>query len=165
MRKMKEKNFYKFNAKNIQGNDISMDKYRGKVVLVVNTASKCGFTPQFADLEKLYKTYKDQGFVVLGFPCNQFAHQDPGTNEEILNFCQINYGVSFDMFEKIDVNGEHEHPLFKFLKKETKGIMPGRIMWNFTKFLIDRNGNVIKRYFPNTNPKKMEQKIKELLAT
>lgn len=162
---MKEKNFYKFNAKNIQGNDISMDKYRGKVVLVVNTASKCGFTPQFADLEKLYKTYKDQGFVVLGFPCNQFAHQDPGTNEEILNFCQINYGVSFDMFEKIDVNGEHEHPLFKFLKKETKGIMPGRIMWNFTKFLIDRNGNVIKRYFPNTNPKKMEQKIKELLAT
>lgn len=161
---MKEKSFYGFSAKDIQGNDISMDKYRGKVVLVVNTASKCGFTPQFADLEKLYKTYNDQGFVVLGFPCNQFAHQDPGTNEEILDFCQINYGVSFDMFEKIDVNGKQEHPLFNFLKKETKGILPNRIMWNFTKFIIDRNGNVIKRYSPNTNPKKMEQKIKELLA-
>lgn len=160
---MKEKNFYEYSAKDIEGNDISMDKYRGKVVLVVNTASKCGFTPQFADLEKIYETYKDQGFVVLGFPCNQFANQDPGTNEEIHDFCQINYGVSFDMFEKIDVNGAHEHPLFKFLKKETKGIMPSRVMWNFTKFLINRNGKVVKRYSPNTNPKKMEKKIKELL--
>lgn len=161
---MNEKNFYDFNAKDIQGNDVSMEKYKGKVILVVNTASKCGFTPQFADLEEIYKKYKDQGLMVLGFPCNQFAKQDPGSNEEILNFCQLNYGVSFDMFEKIDVNGKQEHPLFKFLKKETKGILSSRIMWNFTKFLIDRNGNVVKRYSPNTNPKKIEKEIKELLA-
>lgn len=116
-----------------------------KINLIVNTASKCGFTPQLAGLEGLYKEYKDRGFEVLGFPCNQFANQDPGTNKEISEFCLLNYGVSFSMFEKIDVNGENTHPIYKYLKTEAKGVMGEKIKWNFTKFLVDSKGNVIKR--------------------
>ncbi|MGB8451212.1 MAG: glutathione peroxidase [Anaerocolumna sp.] len=155
--------FYDFSAKKMNGEDIKMEKYKGKVVIVVNTASKCGFTPQFKELEQLYEKYKDTGLVILGFPCNQFAKQDPAGNEEINSFCQLNYGVTFDMFQKIDVNGEHTHPLYQFLKGEGKGALGDKIKWNFTKFLIDKEGNVIKRYAPVINPIKIEDKIKDLL--
>jgi glutathione peroxidase len=156
--------FYDYSAIEINGKETRMDTYKSKVVVVVNTASKCGFTPQFAELETLYKKYKDQGLAILGFPCNQFAQQDPGNNEEIRNFCQLNYGVTFDMFEKIDVNGPGAHPLYQFLKKEAKSVFGGNIKWNFTKFLIDRNGKVIRRYAPGVNPMKMEDDIRKLLA-
>ena len=136
-----------------------MEDYKGKVVLVVNTASKCGLTPQFEELEALYKEYKDQGLEILGFPCNQFAKQDSGTNEDIHSFCQLNYGVTFTMFQKIDVNGENEHPLYKYLKNETKGILGKQIKWNFTKFLIDSEGKVIKRYAPTVLPSKIKDDI------
>jgi glutathione peroxidase len=156
--------FYDYSAIEINGKETRMDTYKSKVVVVVNTASKCGFTPQFAELETLYKKYKDQGLAILGFPCNQFAQQDPGNNEEIRNFCQLNYGVTFDMFEKIDVNGPGAHPLYQFLKKEAKSVLGEKIKWNFTKFLIDRNGKVIRRYAPAINPMKMEDDICKLLA-
>ena len=136
--------FYDFKAKKINGQEVEMKDYEGKVVLIVNTASKCGFTPQFAELENLYKEYKDSGLEILGFPCNQFAKQDSGSNEEIHSFCQLNYGVSFNMFEKIEVNGKNAHLLYRFLKDEQGGIMGSDIKWNFTKFLIDRDGNVVK---------------------
>ncbi|HPE42303.1 MAG TPA: glutathione peroxidase, partial [Thermotogota bacterium] len=151
--------FYDYSARKMNGREVKMETYKGKVVIVVNTASKCGFTPQFAELETLYKKYKDQGLAILGFPCNQFANQDPASNQEIQNFCQLNYGVSFDMFEKVDVNGPETTPLYQFLKEEAKGAFGGKIKWNFTKFLIDRKQEVIRRYAPATPPLKMEEEI------
>ncbi|HKL91743.1 MAG: glutathione peroxidase [Bacteroidales bacterium] len=158
-----ETNFYAFKAKSLQGKEISMDQYRGKTVLVVNTASKCGLTPQFEGLESLYQAYKDKGFVILGFPCNQFANQEPGDEKTISEGCVLNYGVSFQMFSKVDVNGENAHPLYKYLKKEKSGIFGSGIKWNFTKFLIDKNGNPVKRYAPTTKPEKIEKDLKKLL--
>ena len=155
--------FYDFKAKKINGQEVEMKDYEGKVVLIVNTASKCGFTPQFAELENLYKEYKDSGLEILGFPCNQFAKQDSGSNEEIHSICQLNYGVSFNMFKKIEVNGKNAHLLYRFLKDEQGGIMGSDIKWNFTKFLIDRDGNVVKRYAPIVKPSKIESDIKDLL--
>ncbi|RII35807.1 glutathione peroxidase [Clostridium chromiireducens] len=156
-------NFYDFSAKKMNRQEVKMEKYKGKVVLVVNTASKCGLTPQFKELEELYKDYKDKGLEIIGFPCNQFASQDPGDNKEISEFCLINYGVSFTMFEKIDVNGENAHPLYKYLKNEAKGILNKEIKWNFSKFLIDSEGNVVKRYAPITKPSKLRGDIEKLL--
>lgn len=158
-----ETNFYAFKAKSLQGKEISMDQYRGKTVLVVNTASKCGLTPQFEGLESLYQAYKDKGFVILGFPCNQFANQEPGDEKTISEGCVLNYGVSFQMFSKVNVNGENAHPLYKYLKKEKSGIFGSGIKWNFTKFLIDKNGNPVKRYAPTTKPEKIEKDLKKLL--
>ena len=155
--------FYDFTAKKMNGIEVKMDEYKGKVLLVVNTASKFGFTPQLAELEQMYKDYKDKGFEILGFPCNQFANQDPGSNKEISDFCLINYGVTFTMFEKIDVNGENTHPIYKYLKSNAKGIFGNEIKWNFTKFLIDSEGNVVDRFAPTTNPKKIRKDIEKLL--
>ena len=155
--------FYEYSARKINGVNVTMENYKGKVVLIVNTASKCGFTPQFKELEELYREYQDQGLVILGFPSNQFASQDPGSNEEILNFCQLNYGVTFPMFEKIDVNGQNAHPLYQFLKGEAKSLLGKDIKWNFTKFLIDREGRVIKRYAPNVAPLSIKDDIEKLL--
>lgn len=154
---------YDFSATLSNGPEVALADYRGKVLLIVNTASQCGFTPQFAGLEQMYKTYQEQGFEVLGFPCNQFMSQDPGTNEEILEYCQLNYGVTFPMFNKIDVNGPDAHPLFQFLRKQQKGVMGDAIKWNFTKFLIDREGNVVERFAPTTTPEQLEGAVKELL--
>ena len=156
-------NFYDFSAKEMDGQDIKMEQYKGKVVLVVNTASKCGLTPQFEGLEKLYNEYKEQGLEILGFPCNQFAKQDSGSNEEIQQFCLLNYGVSFTMFEKINVNGQNAHPLYKYLKNEEKGFLGKEIKWNFTKFLINKDGEVIKRYAPTVLPIKIKNDIEDLL--
>lgn len=156
-------NFYDFEAVKMNKQLVSMDEYKGKVVLVVNTASKCGLTPQFKDLEALYKEYKEKGFEILGFPCNQFANQDSGSNDEINSFCQINYGVTFNMFEKIDVNGSNAHPLYNYLKEQTKSILGKEIKWNFTKFLIDSEGNVVKRYAPTVSPLKIKKDIEKLL--
>ena len=155
--------FYNFTARDIYGEKVSMGRYRGNVVLIVNTASKCGLTPQFEDLENLYKEFKEKGLEILGFPCNQFGNQDPGTNEEVNEFCQLNYGVTFTMFEKIDVNGNNAHPLFDYLTNETKGLLGKKIKWNFTKFLIDRQGNLIKRYAPTTVPLDLKDDIVKLL--
>lgn len=155
--------FYDYEAVRMNGQTVSMSEYKGKVVVVVNTASKCGFTPQLKGLEELYQQYAEQGLVILGFPCNQFAHQDPGSNQEINDFCMLNYGVTFPMFEKIEVNGEHAHPLYQFLRSEVSGKFNDAIKWNFTKFLIDREGNVVSRFAPKDKPEKMEAAIKELL--
>ena len=155
--------FYEYSAKNIDGKEINMSDYKGNVILVVNTASKCGFTPQLKDLEELYKEYKDSGVEILGFPCNQFLNQEPGENKEVKNFCQINYGVTFNMFEKIDVNGSNTHPIYKYLKEQEKGLLTKDIKWNFTKFLIDKEGNLIKRYSPTTSPLKIKTDIEKLL--
>ena len=152
-----ENNFYQFSAKSLQGKEISMDTYKGKTVLVVNTASKCGLTPQFEGLEALYQKYKDKGLVILGFPCNQFANQEPGDEKSISEGCMINYGVTFPMFSKIDVNGDQAHPLYKYLKKELSGLFGGKIKWNFTKFLIDAKGNPVKRFAPVTKPEKIDK--------
>ena len=154
---------YGFTCKDGAGRDKSLEDYRGQVLLIVNTASKCGFTPQFAGLEELYETYRDQEFTILGFPCNQFGAQDPGSNDEIQEFCQLNYGVSFPMFGKIDVNGSGADPLFKHLKSEAGGLLGDRIKWNFTKFLVNRDGDVVKRYAPNTKPKAIAGDIEALL--
>ncbi|GAA0086253.1 glutathione peroxidase [Clostridium sp. CTA-7] len=156
-------NFYDFSAKDINGHEINMNEYKGKVLLVVNTASKCGFTPQLKELEELYKEYRSIGLEILGFPCNQFLNQEPGSNNDVKNFCEINYGVTFNMFEKIDVNGNNAHPIFKYLKSKEKGILTSEIKWNFTKFLIDKEGNVVKRYSPTTSPSKIRADIKKLL--
>lgn len=156
-------NFYDFSARKMNRQEVSMKEYEGKVTLVVNTASKCGLTPQFKELEELYKEYKDKGFEILGFPCNQFAKQDSGSNDEIHEFCQLNYGVTFTMFEKIDVNGANAHPLYKYLKSQAKGLLSKEIKWNFTKFLIDSNGNVIKRYAPTVTPLKIKNDIENLI--
>lgn len=158
------KNFYDFNAKTITGEEVSMSAYKGKVILVVNVASKCGFTPQYEGLEKLYQDYQSQGLEILGFPCNQFGKQEPGTPAEIQNFCKVNFGVTFPLFEKIDVNGEHTHPLYVYLKKQAPGFLSTEaIKWNFTKFLIDRKGNVITRYGSSTKPEELKKDIEKLL--
>ncbi|MDZ7279996.1 glutathione peroxidase [Pantoea eucrina] len=151
--------FYHFSATRLRGKPVSMADFTGKLVLVVNTASHCGFTPQYAGLEALYKKYRAQGLVVLGFPCNQFGKQEPGSTDDIAQTCQINYGVSFPMFEKVDVNGARAHPLFRYLKKALPGVLGGRIVWNFTKFLIAPDGTPLKRFAPLTTPEKMEQAI------
>ncbi|MCA0373678.1 MAG: glutathione peroxidase [Proteobacteria bacterium] len=156
-------NFYDFEAISLQGKNVKMSDYSGKAVLVVNTASKCGLTPQYEGLEALYKEYKDQGLEILGFPCNQFGAQEPGSADEIGEFCQINYGVSFKMFEKIDVNGANTHPIFKFLKEEKGGILGDDIKWNFTKFLVGKDGNVIKRYAPTTVPADLKDDVEKAL--
>ncbi|WP_163326198.1 glutathione peroxidase [Draconibacterium mangrovi] len=158
-----ENNFYQFSATSLQGKEVAMDSYKGKTVLVVNTASNCGLTPQFEGLEKLYKEYKDKGLVILGFPCNQFANQEPGDEKSIAEGCLLNYGVTFPMFSKIDVNGDNAHPIYKYLKKELGGILGSKIKWNFTKFLIDAEGNPVKRFAPTTKPEKLEGHIAKLL--
>ena len=155
--------FYDYSAKNIDGKEIKMVQYKGKVVLVVNTASKCGFTPQLKELEDLYKEYRDKGLEILGFPCNQFLNQEPGNSKEVKNFCEINYGVTFNMFEKIDVNGRNTHPIYKYLKEQEKGLVTKDIKWNFTKFLIDKEGNVVKRYSPITSPLRIKDDIEKIL--
>ncbi len=153
-----------FTATTITGEEQPLDAYAGKVALVVNTASECGFTPQFAGLESLHDQYADDGLVVLGFPCNQFGNQDPGDNEEIGAFCQKNYGVSFPMFEKVDVNGDDAHPVFEWLRDEKGGLLGDAIKWNFTKFLIARDGTVLKRYSPTTEPESIASDIEKALA-
>ena len=156
---------YDFNCATPAGEEKSLSEFKGKVLLVVNTASKCGFTPQFAGLEELYEKYRDQGLEILGFPCNQFGKQDPGSNDEIMEFCQLNYGVSFPMFGKIEVNGSDADPLYKHLKKSAPGALGTQgIKWNFTKFLVDTRGKVIKRYAPTDKPSAIEKDIKKLLA-
>ena len=154
---------YDFKVNDNLGKKISLENYKGKTLIIVNTASKCGLTPQFEDLEFLYKKYKNENFEILGFPCNQFAKQELNSNNEIQQFCQLNYGVTFKVFDKINVNGKNAHPLYKYLKKEKSGIFGGSIKWNFTKFLIDKNGNVVERYAPTDSPLKMKEKIKELI--
>lgn len=156
-------NFHDFKAISLQGKEINMSEFSNKVVLVVNTASKCGLTPQYEGLENLYKEFSAKGFEILGFPCNQFGAQEPGNADEISEFCQINYGVSFKMFEKIDVNGENTHPIFKFLKTQKGGILGDDIKWNFSKFLIGKDGNVLKRYAPITEPKDIKTDIENAL--
>lgn len=154
---------YDFNARDIDGQERELKEFEGKVLLVVNTASKCGFTPQFQGLETLYERMNGEGFEVLGFPCGQFNNQELESAEGIKNFCELNYGVSFPMFDKIDVNGEAAHPLFKHLRKETKGLLGDAVKWNFTKFLVDRNGTVLKRYAPQVDPLDIEKDIRKLL--
>ena len=158
-------NFYQFNAKSLEGKEINMSQYKGKVVLVVNTASKCGFTPQYEGLENLYKKYQAKGLVILGFPCNQFANQEPGSAEEISKFCTTKYGVTFPMFMKIDVNGENADPIYKYLKNVLPGTSGNEIKWNFTKFLLDRNGNPFKRYGSTTTPEDIAGDIEKLLLS
>ena len=156
---------YDFEAKDIGGKDTSLTAFKGKVMLIVNTASKCGFTPQFGGLEDLYKSYADKGLAVLGFPCNQFGSQDPGADGEIAEFCQMNYGVSFPMMSKIDVNGPAAHPLYKWLAAEAPGLLGSKaIKWNFTKFLVGKDGQVIKRYAPLDKPADMAKDIEKALA-
>ncbi len=180
-------NIYEYEAKDMSGNIVSLKEYEGKVLLIVNTATACGFTPQYETLENLYKEYKDQGLVVLGFPCNQFKNQAPGSDEEIASFCSLNYGITFPQFSKIMVNGQDAHPLYKYLKEQKgfAGFDPAHkltpvldkmlseanpdyknlpdIKWNFTKFLVDRAGNVVTRFEPTTDMAKVEEGIKELL--
>ncbi len=154
-----------FSATTLSGAPASLDAYAGQVVLVVNTASKCGFTPQYEGLEKLWQEYRDQGLVVLGFPCNQFGEQEPGTAGDIEEFCQVNYGVTFPMFEKVDVNGDDAHPLFRWLRSEARGAVgTSKIKWNFTKFLVGRDGEVIKRFGSSTKPESLTGAIEKALA-
>ncbi|MFV9670318.1 glutathione peroxidase [Pantoea sp. KXB45] len=155
--------FYQFTATRLDGQPVTMADFGGKVVLVVNTASRCGFTPQYAGLEVLYKKYAAQGLVILGFPCNQFGKQEPGGADEIAQTCHINYGVSFPMFAKVEVNGASAHPLFRYLKTALPGVLGGRIKWNFTKFLIGRDGQPLRRFAPITPPEKMDAAIKAAL--
>ena len=152
-------NIYDFKVKDAKKNDVALSQYKGKVLLVVNTATGCGFTPQYEGLQDLYESYHDNGFEVLDFPCNQFAFQAPGSEDKIVDFCQSRYGVTFDQFAKIKVNGSKAEPLYQYLKTQKEG----SIKWNFTKFLIDREGNVVERYSPKTKPEEIEDKIKELL--
>ena len=155
---------YDFSATTIDGVEQSLSTYRGKTLLIVNVASKCGFTPQYEGLEKLYRDDRDRGLVVLGFPCDQFGHQEPGDADEIKNFCSLNYDVTFPMFAKIDVNGANAHPLYKFLKKEAKGLLGSEaIKWNFTKFLVDKNGKVVRRYAPTDAPAAIAKDIEATL--
>ena len=155
---------YEFTAKTLAGKDVNLADYRGQVLLIVNTASKCGFTPQYEGLEKLYEELHPKGLTILGFPCNQFGAQEPGGADEIGQFCQVNYGVSFPMFGKVDVNGAQAHPLYKFLTHEKRGILgTAKIKWNFTKFLIDRAGNVVARYGSMTKPEQIKPEIAKLL--
>ncbi|MDR6998156.1 glutathione peroxidase [Neobacillus niacini] len=155
---------YEFKAKTIDGDEISLEQFKGTVLLIVNTASKCGFTPQYSELQQIYDTYKDKGFAVLGFPCNQFMNQEPGSEEDIKSFCELNYGVYFPMFAKVEVNGSQAHPLFNYLALQAPGVMGSKaIKWNFTKFLVDQTGIVRKRYAPSTKPSEIVKDIKELL--
>ena len=155
---------YEFSAKTIDGDEKPLAAYQGKAMLIVNTASKCGFTPQYAGLEKLWETYQDKGLVVLGFPCDQFGHQEPGDADEIKSFCSLNYDVSFPLFEKIEVNGAGAHPLWQWLKKEKSGLLGlEAIKWNFTKFLVGKDGKVLKRYAPTDTPEKIEKDIAAVL--
>ena len=155
---------YDFNAKTIDGEDATLADFAGKTLLVVNVASKCGFTPQYTGLEALYRKHKDQGLVVLGFPCEQFGHQEPGNAEEIKNFCALKYDVTFPLFAKIEVNGANTPPLYKHLKKEAKGLLGSEsIKWNFTKFLIDKHGKVVRRYAPTDTPASIERDVAKLL--
>ena len=154
---------YDFTVKDRKGNDVSLENFKGKVLLIVNTATGCGFTPQYEGLEKLYKEYHEKGFEILDFPCNQFGNQAPGSDDEIHEFCTLKYNTTFDQFAKIEVNGENESPLYTFLKNEKKGVLSKNIKWNFTKFLVDREGNVIARFAPTTDPLKIEDAIVELL--
>jgi glutathione peroxidase len=157
-------NVYDFTANSLDGKPVSLRDYAGKVLLIVNTASKCGFTPQYEGLEAMYQKYRDRGLTVLGFPCNQFGAQEPGTAEEIGSFCEKNYGVSFPMFEKIDVNGEGAHPLYRWLKSSARGLLGSEaIKWNFTKFLVDRQGNVVERFAPTTKPEDLKTNVEALL--
>ena len=156
---------YDFQAEMLEGEQKNFSEYQGKVLLIVNTASQCGLTPQFEGLEQLYQDYQSKSLIILGFPCNQFAHQDPLTNEEIGGFCQRNYGVSFPMFAKVDVNGSTAHPLYQYLTTEAKGILGSqKIKWNFTKFLINQEGKVIKRYAPLIKPEKIAKDIQKILS-
>lgn len=156
---------YDFEALQMNGQSVPLSQYRGKVLLIVNTASACGFTPQFGGLEELHKEYADQGLVVLGFPCNQFGAQDPGSNDEIASFCQLNYGVSFPMMSKIEVNGADAHPLYRWLTAEAPGLLGSKmIKWNFTKFLVGKDGRVIRRYAPQDAPAKLSGDIEQALA-
>src|SRR5271157_1363920 len=154
---------YDLSAKLNNGRNKKLADYKGKVLLIVNTASECGFTPQYDGLQSLYAKYKERGFEVLGFPCDQFGHQEPGSDDEIKSFCQLNYGVSFPLFSKIEVNGNDVHPVFKFLKSEKGGLLGDAITWNFTKFLVDKKGNVIERFAPTTPPSAIEPQIEKLL--
>jgi glutathione peroxidase len=155
---------YDYSAKTLDAQDVNLADYRGKVLLIVNTASKCGFTPQFEGLEALYRDYKDRGLTILGFPCNQFGAQEPGNAEEIASFCSLTYDVTFPMLAKIDVNGPSAHPLYTFLKKEQKGILGTEgIKWNFTKFLVGRDGEVVERFAPNTKPEDLKVAVEALL--
>lgn len=156
-------NFYNFEAEDIKGELVKMSKYQGSLVLVVNTASHCGFTKQYAGLEKLYQTFKDRGFMILAFPCNQFAGQEPGEAAEILSFCQLNYGISFPIFNKIKVNGKEAHPIFNYLKSVLADKLGRSIKWNFTKFLIDRSGQPIKRFSPVDTPEVIEKYLSGLI--
>ena len=157
---------YDFEATDIQGRSVPLSQYQGKVLLIVNTASACGFTPQFAGLEALWQSYREQGLVVIGFPSNQFGRQDPGSNDEIASFCQLNYGVDFPMMAKVEVNGGDAHPLWKWLTAEAPGVLGSKaIKWNFTKFLIGRDGQVIKRYAPTDKPESLKKDIEAALAT
>ena len=151
---------YDFNAKTIDGDEQALSAYKGKTLLIVNVASKCGFTPQYKGLEALYEKFRDQGLVVLGFPCDQFGHQEPGDEEEIKSFCSLTYDVQFPLFAKVDVNGANAHPLYKFLKHEAKGLLGSEaIKWNFTKFLVDKNGTVVRRYAPTDTPQGIEKDV------
>ncbi|MDY0781551.1 glutathione peroxidase [Tenacibaculum sp. IB213877] len=156
---------YNFKANKLNGTPVSLGDYKGKTIIIVNTASKCGLTPQYEGLESLYQKYKDQGLIILGFPCNQFGKQEKGNSDEIQEFCQVNYGVSFPMFEKIEVNGKNAHPIYKYLKSKLSGgyFLGSSIKWNFTKFVIDKNGNPLKRFAPTTKPEKMEKFIKKII--
>ncbi|MBP7337781.1 glutathione peroxidase [Niveispirillum sp.] len=154
---------YDFSAKTLDGKDVSLGDWRGKVMLIVNTASKCGFTYQYQGLEALHRDYAARGLAVLGFPCNQFGQQEPGDAAEIANFCSLTYDVTFPMFAKIDVNGDNAHPLYTWLKTQKRGFLISRIKWNFTKFLVDRSGNVVARFGPTTKPEALRTAIEALL--
>ena len=155
---------YDFKALRNNGQEQDFSEFKGKVLMIVNTASKCGFTPQYKGLEALYQKYKDQGFVIVGFPCDQFAHQEPGDDAAIAQFCEINFGVTFPLMKKIEVNGKDAHPIYKYLKAETKGLLGGAIKWNFTKFLISRDGSRIQRFAPTATPESLDEKVAALLA-
>ncbi|MBS4215942.1 MULTISPECIES: glutathione peroxidase [Neobacillus] len=156
---------YQFKAKAIDGEEISLKQFDGKVLLIVNTASNCGFTPQYRELQGLYEAYKEKGFSVLGFPCNQFMSQEPGTEADIKSFCELNYGVTFPMFAKVDVNGVYANPLFVYIRKQTPGILGfNTVKWNFTKFLVDQKGNVVKRFAPTVKPSEIAKDIEALLS-
>ncbi len=156
-------NIYDYSVKNKSGELVSMSDYKGKVLLIINSATGCGFTPQYTALQELYDKYKSQGFEVLDFPCNQFGNQTPGSDSDITSFCSLNYGVSFPQFAKVDVNGAKEDPLFTHLKSQKSGLLGSKIKWNFTKFLVDQEGNIIDRFAPTTKPEAIESKIKSLL--
>ena len=159
------KSIFNFSCKDVNGKEINLSNYSGKVILIVNTASKCGFTPQYKGLQELHRNYSNQDFEILGFPCNQFANQEPGTDQEIAEFCNINYEITFPIFSKIKVNGPSAHPLFKYLTSEKPGLLgTNSIKWNFTKFLINRNGEPVKRFSSKTTPEEISSKILDLLA-